>query len=67
LRTNLRDSGRTVAFNAEVAKMKASRWLQDHVTFIDPDGVEIDRALLKTDQSEESIVVEADESEDAGV
>jgi trigger factor len=53
LRTNLRDSGRTVAFNAEVAKMKASRWLQDHVTFIDPDGVEIDRALLKTDQSEE--------------
>jgi trigger factor len=67
LRTNLRDSGRTVAFNAEVAKMKASRWLQDHVTFIDPDGVEIDRALLKTDQSEESIVVEADESEDADV
>jgi trigger factor len=65
LRTNLRDSGRTVAFNAEVAKMKASRWLQEHVTFIDPDGVEIDRALLKTDQSEETIVVEADESEDA--
>ena len=29
LRTNLRDSGRIVAFNAEVAKMKASRWLQD--------------------------------------
>jgi trigger factor len=64
LRTNLRDSGRTVAFNAEVAKMKASRWLQDHVTFIDPDGVEIDRALLKSDQSEESIEVEADDSQD---
>jgi trigger factor len=67
LRTNLRDSGRTVAFNAEVAKMKASRWLQDHVTFIDPDGVEIDRALLKTDQSEESIEFEADESQDVDV
>jgi trigger factor len=64
LRTILRDSGRTVAFNAEVAKMKASRWLQDHVTFIDPDGVEIDRALLKSDQSEESIEVEADDSQD---
>jgi trigger factor len=63
LRTTLRDSGRTVAFNAEVAKMKASRWLQDHVTFIDPDGVEIDRALLKTDQSEAPDEVETDESE----
>jgi hypothetical protein len=32
--------------------MKASRWLGDHVTFVDPDGVEIDRELLKADQSE---------------
>jgi trigger factor len=56
LRTNLRDSGRVVAFNAEVAKMKAARWLQDNVTFVDPDGVEIDRALLKTDQSEDDAV-----------
>jgi trigger factor len=53
LRTNLRDSGRVVAFNSEVAKMKASRWLSDHVTFVDPDGVEIDRELLKADQSED--------------
>ncbi len=53
LRTDLHDSGRVMAFNAEVAKMNASRWLQDHVTFVDPDGVEIDRALLKTDESEE--------------
>jgi trigger factor len=51
LRKNLRDSGRVASFNAEVAKMKASRWLNDNVTFIDPDGVEIDRELLKTDQS----------------
>ncbi|MGA2294598.1 MAG: trigger factor [Acidimicrobiales bacterium] len=56
LRTNLRDSGRTVAFNAEVAKMNASRWLHDHATFVDPDGVEIDRDLLKADQSEDSDV-----------
>jgi trigger factor len=56
LRTNLRDSGRVVAFNAEVAKMKASRWLSDHVTFVDPDGVEIDRELLKADQSEDAAV-----------
>ncbi|MHB1210433.1 MAG: trigger factor [Acidimicrobiales bacterium] len=53
LRTNLRDTGRVVAFNAEVAKMKASRWLMDNVTFVDPDGLEIDRALLRADQSEE--------------
>jgi len=53
LRTNLHDAGRVMAFNTEVAKMNASRWLQDHVTFVDPDGVEIDRALLKTDQSAE--------------
>jgi trigger factor len=53
LRTNLRDSGRVVTFRAEVAKMKASRWLTDHVTYVDPEGVEIDRALLKEDQSED--------------
>jgi trigger factor len=52
LRNNLRDTGRVAAFNAEVAKMKASRWLDDNVTFVDPNGVEIDRQLLKKDQSE---------------
>ena len=54
LRANLRDSGRVAAFQAEVAKMKASRWLNEHVTYVDPDGVEIDRAMLETDQSEET-------------
>jgi trigger factor len=53
LRTNLRDSGRVITFRAEVAKMKASRWLTDNVTYVDPEGVEIDRALLKADQSED--------------
>lgn len=53
LRTNLRDSGRVITFNAEVAKMKASRWLMENVTFVDPDGIVIDRALLRADQSEE--------------
>ena len=53
LRQNLRDTGRIVAFNAEVAKMKASRWLLENVTFVDPDGLEVDRALLRTDQSDE--------------
>ena len=52
LREKVHDSGRAVSFTAEVAKMKASRWLNDHVTFVDPDGVEIDRALLEADQSE---------------
>ena len=47
LRENLRETGRVVAFHAEVAKMKASRWLTDHVTFVDPEGVEIDRELLR--------------------
>jgi trigger factor len=49
LRANLRDTGRVVAFAAEVAKIKASRWLNDRVTFVDPDGVEIDRSLLEAD------------------
>ena len=53
LRENLRDTGRVVTFRAEVAKMKASRWLTENVTYVDPDGLEIDRALLKEDQSEE--------------
>lgn len=51
LRTNLRDTGRVVAFSAEVAKVKASRWLLEHVTFVDPQGVEINRELLTQDQS----------------
>lgn len=54
LRTNLRDTGRAVAFRAEVAKMKASRWLTENVTFVDPAGVEIDRELLRSDQSSEA-------------
>jgi trigger factor len=53
LRTNLRDTGRVVNFRAEVAKMKASRWLNEHVTYVDPEGVTIDPALLKADESEE--------------
>jgi trigger factor len=53
LRTNLRDTGRVVTFRAEVAKMKASRWLTDHVTYVDPEGVEIDPNLLKADESED--------------
>jgi trigger factor len=54
LRENLRDSGRSVSFTAEVAKMKASKWLSENVTFVDPSGVEIDRAMLLEDQSEDS-------------
>jgi trigger factor len=68
LRENLRNTGRVVTFRAEVAKMKASRWLTDHVTFVDPEGVEIDRTLLQADQSEEressAEALAADESED---
>lgn len=53
LRTNLRDTGRVVSFNAEVAKMKASKWLMENVTFVDPNGIEIDRDLLRADQSDD--------------
>ena len=52
LRTNLRDSGRVVTFQAEVAKMKASKWLSENVTFVDPAGVEIDPEMLRTDQTD---------------
>ena len=61
LRTNLHDTGRVISFNAEVAKMKASKWLSDNVTFVDPSGVAIDPAMLRVDQSQEM----ADESDDS--
>jgi hypothetical protein len=54
LRRNLRDTGRVVAFTSEVAKVKASKWLADHVVYVDPAGVEIDHTLLRADQSESS-------------
>jgi trigger factor len=59
LRSNLRDTGRVVTFRSEVAKMKASRWLNENVTFIDPEGVEIDPSLLKAEEA-----VEPAESDD---
>jgi hypothetical protein len=51
LRTNIRESGRVVAFRAEVAKMKATKWLNEHVSYVDAAGKEISRELLETDQS----------------
>ncbi len=53
LRTNLRDNGRMSAFVAEVAKMKASRWLLENATYVDATGAQIDRSLLETEQSDE--------------
>jgi trigger factor len=53
LRENLRDSGRAVSFTAEVSKMKASKWLTENVVFVDPEGLEIDGALLRADQSDD--------------
>jgi trigger factor len=51
LRDNLRDSGRVVNFSAEVSKVKASKWLSENVVYVDPEGVEIDNAMLRVDQS----------------
>jgi trigger factor len=66
LRDNLRDSGRVVSFSAEVSKMKASKWLSENVVYVDPEGVEIDNALLRADQSVEDAEAssEVDESDD---
>ena len=54
LRANLFNTGRVVAFESEVAKRKANRWLSEHVTFVDHLGIMIDRALLRQDQSDET-------------
>ncbi|MEI6710590.1 MAG: hypothetical protein WCL17_06390, partial [Actinomycetota bacterium] len=51
LRTNLYDSGRQVSFQAEVAKMKAQKWLEERVVYVDPEGVEINKDLLEADQT----------------
>ena len=53
LRDNLYKTGRVVAFEAEVAKIKANKWLSEHVTFVDHLGIVIDRELLREDQSDE--------------
>ena len=54
LRENLFKTGRVVAFESEVAKRKANRWLSEHVTFVDHLGIVIDRELLRQDQSDET-------------
>ena len=68
LRENLRNSGRVVSFSAEVSKMKASKWLSENVTYVDPDGAEIDGAMLRADQSVGDDETESDaaQSEDDG-
>jgi trigger factor len=72
LRQSLFDNGRTVGFAIEVAKMKASRWLMEHVIYVDPSGAEIDRSLLEPESpSEEGDAVdyatEIDVADDAEV
>lgn len=63
LRDNLRDSGRVVSFAAEVSKMKASKWLSENVVYVDPEGVEIDNAMLRADQSVEDADSESESSD----
>jgi hypothetical protein len=53
-----------VSFNAEVAKMKASKWLSENVTFVDPSGVAIDPAMLRVDQSKEMAEASDDDEQD---
>lgn len=52
LADNLIETGRQVAFNAEVAKMKASRWLYDNVTYVDENGAELDKSLFSENQAD---------------
>jgi trigger factor len=63
LRDNLRDSGRVVSFTAEVSKMKASKWLSENVVYVDPEGVEIDNAMLRADQSIDDGETESESTE----
>jgi trigger factor len=63
LRDNLRDSGRVVSFTAEVSKMKASKWLSENVVYVDPEGVEIDNAMLRADQSVDDGETESESTE----
>lgn len=46
LREQLYTHGRLSSFTSEVGKFKASKWLFDHVTYVDEAGVEIDRTLF---------------------
>jgi trigger factor len=60
LSENLRDTGRTVAFHSEVAKMKASKWLMSNVTYIDENGGVIDTAVLDAPASGDDSDSESD-------
>ena len=51
LLTNLRENGRTQAFASEIAKMNASKWLLENVTYVDANGGVIEKSLLQSDQS----------------
>ncbi len=64
LRDNLRNSGRVVSFSAEVSKMKASKWLSENVTFVDPEGAEIDTAMLRADQSDDDDEIDSGGTDD---
>jgi trigger factor len=52
LRSNLEETGRKIAFYAEVAKMKASRWLYDNVKYVDGNGAELDKELFTDNQAD---------------
>jgi trigger factor len=64
LRDNLRNSGRVVSFSAEVSKMKASKWLSENVTYVDPEGAEIDTAMLRADQSDDDDEIDSGGTDD---
>jgi trigger factor len=52
LSANLEETGRKIAFYAEVAKMKASRWLYDNVKYVDGNGAELDKELFAENQAD---------------
>ncbi len=54
LRENLILGGRMSGFYSEVAKMKASRWLLENATYVDEEGIVIDKELLKSDEEQTS-------------
>ena len=53
LRQSLYENGRWAGFRSEVAKIKANTWLYEHAMYVDPQGVEVDRAILEEDQSQD--------------
>ena len=62
LRKTLERAEQLPAIRSDICKSKALEWLMDNVEVVDADGNQVDRSLLKSDDSEEEASDDSNES-----